>query len=430
MKKITAMLLAVFTAVFCCTSCGSSEKTEPAGNAPATEADQREAETTSDKDKSEKTTEKSTETTTAEATTKSEDTTTEKATEEESTTQPREGAAPFGDFYDVQYCGDADFGSGSETISFVADNTTYSFNYANEFNAEKRIRLAEFFNRCSYPDYTGGSTGGDTPPWMQTGSSDVSSIRFMAKDGKEMRFISFDSDTACLTYVRAAYDEEQGSGNSSVFTLKSPEIHKYSIDFEYMRSNIVSIIGSGAVSSSVSEGFSLFKEADLYFNFSPYYHPENMTLYPENADDPFGAFTIPNYGAFQVEKNTAEAINILNRRTYTKITNPGEIPAQSKGSDIEKCYKLGGNPGIAAKADRTYDQVIIMCNCSKGYYIINIVSGRNAVVSFARYEFRTEGDKKICTNMDEVKSGHNIEWYRCDGDLAGEIRKAVNPNES
>ncbi len=430
MKKITAMLLAVFTAVFCCTSCSSSEKNEPAGSANTTSSDQGETEASSDTTKSEKTTKKSTETTTAEATTKSEDTTTSQTTEEETTTQPREGAAPFGDFYDVGYYGDADFGSGSETISFIADNTTFSFNYADKLNPEKSIRLAEFFNRCSYPEYTGAIMGGDTPPWLQTGSNNVSNIQFMAKNGKEMRFISFASDTACLTYVRAAYEEEKGSSSSSVLNLKSPEVHKYSIDFEYMRSNIVSIIGSGAVSSSVSEGYSILSDSDLYFNFSPYYHPENMTLYPENSDDPFGSFSIPNYGAFQVEKNTAEAISILNRRTYTKITNPGEIPAQAKGSDIEKCYKLGGNPGITAKADRTYDQVIIMCNSSRGYYIINIVSGRNAVVSFARYEFRTEGDKKICTNMDEVKSGHNIEWYRCDGDLAGEIRKAVNPNES
>ena len=422
MKKITAMLLAVFTAVFCCTSCGSSNKNEPADSAPTASSDQEETEASSDTDKSENTTEKSTETTTTKATTTAQPT-------EEVTTQPREGAAPFGDFYDVRYYGDADYGSGSETITFAADNTTFSFDYADELNVEKRIRLSEFFNRCSYPDYSGASTGGDTPPWLQTGSSNVSSIQFMAKNDKEMRFILFASDTACLTYICSAYDEEK-AGNSSVLTLKSPEIHKYSIDFEYMRSNIEDIIGSGAVSSSVSEGFSLFKESDIYFNFSPYYHPENMTLYPENPDDPFGAFSIPNYGAFQVEKNTDEAISILNRRTYTKITNSAEIPAQAKGSDIEKCYKLGGNPGIAAKSDRTYDQAIIMCNSSRGYYIINIVSGRNAVVSFARYEFRTEGDKKICTNMDEVKSGHNIEWYRCDGDLAGEIRKAVNPNES
>lgn len=424
MKKMTALLIAVFTAIFCCTSCGSPKNDEPAGTSPEIASDQGTAEAPSGTADAEVTTAKSTETTTAKATTTAENTTAAKTTEEV-TTQPRENAAPFGDFYDVGYCGDAVSGN-SETLIFSVDNSTYSFGYANKYNREKSIRLAEFFNRCSYPDYTVGSTGGDTPPWIQTGSNDVSSIRFMAKDGKEMRFISFDSDTSCLTYVRSAYEEEAGASNSKSLTLISPEVHRYSIDFEFMRSNIVSILGSDAVSSVSS--FSLFNDSDLYFNFSPYYHPENMTLYPENADDPFGAFSIPNSGAFKLETNTAEAINILNRRTYSKITNAGEIPTAANGSDIEKFYMISGkHPSVAAKSDRTYDHVIIMCSSDKGYYVISILSGKSTVLSYARYEFRTEGDRKICTNMDEVKSGRNIEWFRCDGDLAGEIRNAVSP---
>lgn len=416
MKKMTALLIAVFTAVFCCTSCGSPKNDEPAGTSPEIASDQGTPEVSSDNENQEETTEKSTETTT-EATTTAENTT-EAQTTEEVTTQPRENAAPFGDFYDVGYCGDAVSGN-SETLVFTVDNSTYSFGYANKFNREKSIRLAEFFNRCSYPDYTGS---GDAPSWLQNDNH----IQFMVKDDKELRFISLKSDTSCLTYVRSAYEEEAGASNSKSLTLISPEVHRYSIDFEYMRSNIVSILGSDTVSSASS--FSLFNDSDLYFNFSPYYHPENMTLYPENAEDPFGAFSIPNYGAFQLETNTSEAINILNRRAYSKITNAGEIPTAANGSDIEKFYMISGkHPSVAAKSDRTYDHVIIMCNSSNGYYVISILSGKNTVLSYARYEFRTEGDKKICTNMDEVKSGQNIEWFRCDGDLAGEIRNAVKP---
>ena len=420
MKKMTAFIIAVFTAVFCCTSCGSSKNDEPAGTSPEIASDQGTAEAPSETADAEGTTADSTKTTTAKATTTAENTT-QAQTTEEVTTQPRENAAPFGDFYDVGYCGDAVSGN-SETLVFSVDNSTFSFGYADKFSHEKSIRLAELFNRCSYPEYTGS---GEAPAWLQNDNH----IQFMVKDGKEMRFISLRSDTSCLTYVRSAYEEEAGASNSKTLTLISPEVHRYSIDFDYMRSNIVDILGSDTISSAGS--FSLFADSDLYFNFSPYYHPENMTLYPENADDPFGSFSIPNSGAFQLETNTSEAINILNRRSYSKITNAAEIPTAANGSDIEKFYMISGkHPSVAAKSDRTYDHVIIMCKSSNGYYVISILSGQSTVLSYARYDFRTEGDRKICTNMDEVKSGSNIEWFRCDGDLAGEIRNAISPESA
>ncbi len=419
MKKLTAMLLAVFTAVFCCSSCSKQGNESSEGNAPDVSAEDVSPEATNETQPEEDTTAEATENTTEEKT--EEKTTIETTTEE--TTEPREGAAPFGDFYDVGYCGDAVRDSSSETLLISAGGESFSFNYAEKLNAEKRIRLAEFFNRCSYPDYTSGSGG--NAPWLKNNSE--SSINFMVKNGKELRFLAFSKDTACLTYIRSAYTEDSSGAVTSVI-CSDPEIHKYNINYDYMESNIAEILGIETVSSS--ESFSLLDDSDLYFNFSPYYHPENMTLYPENGDDKFGAFSIPNYAAFKLEKNTAAAVKILNSRTYTKITNPAEIPAQNTAAAIEKCYKLGGNPSVTPKSDRTFDQVIIMCNSDNGYYIINIVSGQNAVVSCARYQFRTEGDRKICTNMDEVKSGHNIEWYRCSGDLAGEIRNAVSPELS
>ena len=415
MKKFTALLLAVFTALFCCSSCSKPEQNNSDETPADVSADAELTEESTEPQEEEETTAE-----TEEPTTTEEKTTAAQTTEEP--TEPRENAAPFGDFSDVGYLGDAVNSNGNETYLLSTGSNTFSFNYGKELNRDKRIRLAEFFNRCVWTETAVSGTSGDVPPWLQNDNN----IQFMVKKDNELRFISFRSNTSSLTYIRSAYEEEEGAGNTTTLKCVSPEIHIYGIDFEYMKSNIESIIGSNLVISA--NNFSILDDSDLYFNFSPYYHPENMTLYPENADDPFGAFNIPNYGAFQVEKNTSEVKNILNRRTYTKITNAAEIPAQSKGSDIEKCYKLGGNPQVTPHNDRTYDQVIIMCRSSNGYYVINIVSGKDAVLSCAKYQFRTDGDRKICTNMDEVKSGHNIEWYRCSGDLAAEIRHAVDPN--
>ena len=416
MKKITALLLAVFTAVFCCSSCSRSANNGTEGTSEPAASDTGSEEVTSeDSTADEDTTEETDETTTAEATT-TEASTTGTVTTEDTTEETRDNAAPFGDFYDAGYNGDYTYGgSESELLTFSAGSQNYSFSYGKNYSDEKRIRLAEFFNRC---EWNPKNVSGDVPPWLVNDQF----IQFMAKNSNEINFISLRKDTSSLTYIHSAYEYEP-SGSSNTIKLISPEITNYAIDYNYMESNISDILGMGMVVSE--DDFSILDDSELYFNMSPYYHPENMTLYPEDGGDSFGSFEIPNYGAFKVEKNTAGAINLLNSRKYTKITNESEIPSQKTGADIAKCYKLGGNPKITAKSDKTYDHVIIMCNSTRGYYIINIVSGSDTVVSCAKYRFRTEGDKKICINMDEVKSGHNIEWFRCSGDLAGEIRNAV-----
>ena len=60
MKKMTALLIAVFTAVFCCTSCGSPKNDEPAGTSPETASDQETAEAPSETADAEGTTAEST----------------------------------------------------------------------------------------------------------------------------------------------------------------------------------------------------------------------------------------------------------------------------------------------------------------------------------------------------------------------------------
>ena len=419
MKKLSALLLAVFTAILCCTSCSSSANNKPAGSSETAAPDTvTEEDASEDNTADEETTEdpeETTDTTTTEAVTTTAATTTKTVTTEGTTDEPREGAAPFGDFYDTGYRGDYTFDSSdSDTITFTAGSGSYSFNYGQNYSDEKRIRLAEFFNRCEWNET---NASGDISPWLSTDQY----VQFMAKRSDVIDFISLRKDSSSLVYVHSAYETDPASDTS--IKLISPEISRYTIDYDYITSNISNILGT---SMAVSEdNFSILDDSDLYFNLSPYYHPENMTLFPEDSGDSFGSFEIPNYGAFKVEKNTAEVIKILNNRRYSKITNESEIPSQKTGADIVKNYRLGGNPKITAKSDRTYDHVIIMCYSSRGYYIINIVSGKDTVVSCANYIFRTEGDKKICINMDEVKSGHHIEWYRCDGDLAGEIRNAI-----
>ena len=410
MKKISALLLAVFTAALCFTSCSSSEQNSTEGEPSEITTDTGSSEDTSENNtEEENTTAESTEATTSEA-----DTTEPAATSADEA--PEESIVPFGDFYEVGYTGDYIYDDSAEKITFSADNSSYTYNYGKIYSEDKSIRLSEYFKICKWEEYKGGS---ELPPWLQSDSH----IQFMMKDDSEIKFVNLRKETNCLTYIHAGYEEKKGANNSTVLTLKSPEISRYSIDYDDMSYNISDILGMSMI--EYSDTFSVLDDSELYFNFSPYYHPYNMTLNPAIEGDSFGSFSIPDFSSFNVEKNTAAAIDILKKRTYTKITNESELPSQKTGADIEKCYKLGNNPKINAKSDRTIDQVIIMCNSINGYYVINIVSGKDAVVSCAKYQFRTEGDKKICTNMEEVKSGHNIEWYRCDGDLAGEIRSSI-----
>ena len=404
MKKISALLLAALTAALCLTSCADSENGSNSVDSPEATAETRISEESTETDTTDETT-----------TTVSEESTTTSEAATETTTVEEESAVPFGDFFDVGYTGDYIYSDSAKKLTFSAGNSSYTYKYGKTYSDEKSIRLAEYFKICKWDEYKGGP---ELPPMLQTDSH----IQFMKKDDNEIRFVNLRKETSCLTYIRAEYDEESGS-NGTVLKLKNPEISKYAIDYDDLAYNISDILGMSMVESA--DTFSVLDDSDLHFNFAPYYHPSNMTLVPPVESDPFGAFSIPDPSAFAVEKNTAAAIDILKKRNYRKITNEGEIPAQKSGADIEKCYKLGNNPTITTKADKTIDQVIIMCTSNNGCYIINIVSGKDAVISFARYEYRTEGDKKICANMDDVKSGHNIEWYRCDGDLAGEIRNTI-----